>query len=541
MQQPSELSTEDYVHLCKQRLRQGDPAGCLAVADEAVAAGQDGVRLVFCRALGLAALNRPFDALRVIGPVAQSNPLFTRLQIQLLASQRMLREIIRSLHLTFDSFPAHAVDFTFFAIQELVFARGFLEAETLVETIMPVFQDRRPNMVQELRLQALFVQENRELYEELAESRPEGLCFASRLGGLDELATVDWETFLKGELPGRPARIAAPFLVDTMTAEGGGGQSCFFDADLRPLAIPELPRHKPPVGYVLNDVRLPTVFGHTHLFTGSGHAVDQLNPKQSPANFGLAVVGEPSRELQSAFVLPPLGDPGFFNAVLNGLYNIAVRQAHFASLPIIVPYHRNPLIARWLDLCGVDGRDVIWGEEASRLTVRHAVVILNEGRLVNENVIGLIRSVVAHRVEPAPFGAARLYISRRKAAQRPLATEAAIEDALISRGFQVVTFETMSMQDQVRAMRDAEIIVAPHGAGLTNLVFAERARLLVELIPEGYHVRGFENLARRNGMDYCGVFGRASQNQADASDSWTLPAQVLTATLDWLDRRLGAA
>jgi len=59
--------------------------------------------------------------------------------------------------------------------------------------------------------------------------------------------------------------------------------------------------------------------------------------------------------------------------------------------------------------------------------------------------------------------------------------ESEIETALASRGFRTVVLSEMSFEAQVRSFSRARLIVAGHGAGLTNLLFAPPGAAVVEI------------------------------------------------------------
>lgn len=75
----------------------------------------------------------------------------------------------------------------------------------------------------------------------------------------------------------------------------------------------------------------------------------------------------------------------------------------------------------------------------------------------------------------------RLYVSRKDAALRRVVNEAEVLDALGPLGFELVIGGDLSVAEQVQLFSGADIVVAPHGAALTNLVFADPGALLVEL------------------------------------------------------------
>lgn len=79
------------------------------------------------------------------------------------------------------------------------------------------------------------------------------------------------------------------------------------------------------------------------------------------------------------------------------------------------------------------------------------------------------------------LGSKRIYVSRGDTRARRLLNEAELIDVLRGYGFTPYSLGGMDIEEQVRLFHDAECVVAPHGAGLANMLFAG-AIPLVELI-----------------------------------------------------------
>ncbi|WP_440989450.1 glycosyltransferase family 61 protein [Haloarchaeobius baliensis] len=80
----------------------------------------------------------------------------------------------------------------------------------------------------------------------------------------------------------------------------------------------------------------------------------------------------------------------------------------------------------------------------------------------------------------------RLYVSRENTPMRRVVNRNALEMVLDEYGVRVVKPEERSVTEQVRLFRDAEVVVAPHGAGLTNLVFGSELTV-VSLFGDDHH------------------------------------------------------
>ncbi len=81
----------------------------------------------------------------------------------------------------------------------------------------------------------------------------------------------------------------------------------------------------------------------------------------------------------------------------------------------------------------------------------------------------------------------RILISRSKAKKRKILNEKELLNLLKDYGFKKYCLEDLSLEEQIELFYDAEIVISPHGAGLTNLIFSENIHVL-ELFPT-YHVR----------------------------------------------------
>jgi hypothetical protein len=100
----------------------------------------------------------------------------------------------------------------------------------------------------------------------------------------------------------------------------------------------------------------------------------------------------------------------------------------------------------------------------------------------------------------------RLYLSRSKAKTRRVLNEEELLPILAKYGFEVVRPEELRYQQQVQLFFDAEAVIAPHGAGLTNLLFSERSDVL-ELHPANLIKTHYFLLCKGLGFKYDAVIG----------------------------------
>jgi len=67
----------------------------------------------------------------------------------------------------------------------------------------------------------------------------------------------------------------------------------------------------------------------------------------------------------------------------------------------------------------------------------------------------------------------KIFVSRQKAAKRRVLNEASLVQRLKPYGFEVIFAEDLTYKQQVQLFYNAGYIIAPHGAGLTNILFSK--------------------------------------------------------------------
>ncbi|HWY61373.1 MAG TPA: glycosyltransferase family 61 protein [Rhizomicrobium sp.] len=91
----------------------------------------------------------------------------------------------------------------------------------------------------------------------------------------------------------------------------------------------------------------------------------------------------------------------------------------------------------------------------------------------------------ARRHFPAYAGPRRVYIARRGPARRVL-NEQELLAKLAAHGFVFAYMEDLSFRDQLSLLRDAQIVVGPHGAGLVYAMFMPKNGALIEFFHARY-------------------------------------------------------
>lgn len=142
-----------------------------------------------------------------------------------------------------------------------------------------------------------------------------------------------------------------------------------------------------------------------------------------------------------------------------------------------------------LDLLGIPTAKILESDRHSHIQATELIVPSFPGYLdwVPLGTIKFLRRTFLPKISLAKTNLGkRIYISRAKAKNRQIVNELEVNELLQGEGFQAIFLEEMSVLEQVAVFANAEVIVAPHGSGLTNLAFCSPNTKVIELFSPNY-------------------------------------------------------
>ena len=105
----------------------------------------------------------------------------------------------------------------------------------------------------------------------------------------------------------------------------------------------------------------------------------------------------------------------------------------------------------------------------------------------------------------------RILISRKGASKRHLKNENELMSHLSLYGFKRYSLEDLTVEEQVELFYDAEYIIGVHGAGMSNVIFAENAKVL-EIFPGSEIIPHYYFLSKSLGHNHQFFFADVSNN-----------------------------
>lgn len=274
-------------------------------------------------------------------------------------------------------------------------------------------------------------------------------------------------------------------------------------------------------GLLHDSVHMVGQFAWTDIFAGIGH-IDTAASADGPA----------------PLLLGNAGHTAYYHWTVQSLAAALVHRALTGERePLVVPaldgWRRDSLA-----LLGVDNSLVEVPRDAGLALARAQATNLTGGDFAfapHPAVLALFRAE-GRRAAPGGKSGRRLYLSRRDVpGRRGTANEAALIGRLAARGFEPVELGARPLAEQIALVRQASLIVAPHGGALTNLVYAEDGEdgpRVVELMQANYLNRCFACIAQAKGLDYRAVVNPCLDPAAPPHlSSWTADLDLVEAAL----------
>ena len=218
-----------------------------------------------------------------------------------------------------------------------------------------------------------------------------------------------------------------------------------------------------------------------------------------------------TRSIDRAVLLHNCWSGGYFHWMTENLTRLEgiekYRKRTGEEPTLIIGPNPSGFQTESLRLLGYDESDWIeWDGTTTTLSrlvvpsVRRGTTRSSEtGPIAHEWLRDRLRAAVADRVDTDRFSS-RVYISRADADRRRVVDEPRVRAVLGEYGFEPYRLAEMSVAENVALFAGAECVVAPHGAGLTNLLFAEDASV-VELARRNYSST-YSMLARSAGHEH---------------------------------------
>lgn len=137
-----------------------------------------------------------------------------------------------------------------------------------------------------------------------------------------------------------------------------------------------------------------------------------------------------------------------------------------------------PYVSQSLKLLGVQP---VYFKSGENLWVENLVLTGRTANFANFNepLTLLTREKMAIKADVSPFR--KIYVSRKLATKRKAHNELEVELLVRKKGYEIIYMEKLNLKEQVSLMAHTKIMVSLHGAALTNMLFMQEDKTVVEL------------------------------------------------------------
>ena len=251
------------------------------------------------------------------------------------------------------------------------------------------------------------------------------------------------------------------------------------------------------------------------------HDMANANPEVSPylAAFGpsKALLALPRKCLSfdQAYLLG--GSTNYYHWLLDYFPRLRHLEetSNFDDLPILINDPLTGFQKQCLALAGISEDRLAPVAMPNRITVEKLVAapVATRKQVPEPETLPWLRKIFG--IQAAQEPKRRLYISRSDASVRRVVNENEVIDFLKPLGFDVITPGEMRVHEQALAFSEAQTIVGPHGAALTNMVFAPKGCQIIEFLGGLRFRQGFFDRLSKSGEQSFTQLTCVSQGTAD--------------------------
>lgn len=241
---------------------------------------------------------------------------------------------------------------------------------------------------------------------------------------------------------------------------------------------------------------------------------------------GFAAFSPVVRHVELAYFLPRIGNRNYYHSLVDKLPALHGYKLLGLSCPIVSTYELDETERHFCEQVGINPDDIICDTNGELIATRG---IIPDVEGLRAPFFDYCRT---HTIDKTRYGE-KIYITRANSNERPLVNELEVQKLMLTHGFGIVAMENYSLQEQMAIARNAKIMVSPHGAGLSNMVFSQKGTAIVELIPDRYMTPLFKQLAIDCNHRYSCLLGSVDfkSEHIESTLTWRIDLQKLESLL----------
>ncbi len=155
------------------------------------------------------------------------------------------------------------------------------------------------------------------------------------------------------------------------------------------------------------------------------------------------------------------------------------------KIKLIVNDNLTQYQREYLEALDYSEEDLIFWKDYRKASIRNLVVVksrrtgTNMDEIVSSHGMNwLSKSILSKINVPTQKQSERVFLTRQHESCRRITNFNTIEPILRKYNFQIVNTEGLSVLDQAMLFYNMKVLVAPHGAGLTNMIFSKKLAII---------------------------------------------------------------
>jgi len=227
-------------------------------------------------------------------------------------------------------------------------------------------------------------------------------------------------------------------------------------------------------------------------------------------------------QIELAYVLPSLDENSYYHSMVELLPALYAYKVLELDCPILAPQELSPVECSIASMIGVDV-NLITVCDPSQRAIASAIEPQVDG------LASLFFEGLRHVTRSQNQSHKKLYIARSSSAVSVFTNEDEVQQRVKEMGFDVVSFDGLTLSERMSIVSDAAVIVATHGPELTNMVFSDAGARIIEVMPNEHARPLFKTLSDHCGHHYSAVVGEAVNepaHDAGASSWWFNPEEL---------------
>lgn len=197
---------------------------------------------------------------------------------------------------------------------------------------------------------------------------------------------------------------------------------------------------------------------------------------------------------------------GYYHWMIDVAPKIALFQSHLGNeldgWKLCYPRTGERYEIETLEMLGVPGDAIMDTRQIRTVEASQVAYCRLPGWYEIQTAAMILRERILGLISPRS-GQRRIYLSR--CGRRKCTNENEVFAALRERKFEFVEDIPRSVEEQIRIFGSAGVVVAPHGAALTNLLWCRKGTKVVEMFHPNYRPIYYERLSEFVGLDYVGL------------------------------------